>query len=242
MASNKKRHNGVYHLKQWFPFTDYDFYGYLASGLVAVFCVDYCLNGGDYLLRTHWTFLQGALAISLVYIVGQCIAIPSAIVLENGIASWLLTEPSKILLSDQSSWVERQIGKFLIGRYYRPMPETTRTRLFDRALAEEGLTKRQILAKPELIFDVAYHHARQSEDTRLRIDDFRNQYGLARNVSFVLFLSAYLLFRSDTANRPTLILAEFALILAVAMFIRFLKFYSCFTAAVLKPYAYGERR
>ncbi|MCH8276726.1 MAG: hypothetical protein IIA50_04195 [Bacteroidetes bacterium] len=33
-------------MRNWFPLTDYDFYGYLASGFTILFAIDLAFNGG----------------------------------------------------------------------------------------------------------------------------------------------------------------------------------------------------
>ena len=76
---------------------------------------------------------------------------------------------------------------------------------------------------------MAFTVARRNEDARQRMDAFRNQYGLNRNVAFTALISVCLFLwkaGNDDESRAYLF-AAFALILAVGLFIRFLKFLQC---------------
>lgn len=229
-------------MKEWFPFTDYDFYGYLACGLVLLFAADYWHSGGHYLVHDQWTFFQGALTIALAYVAGQIIAMPSSIVLENGLARGWMRPPVKVLLSSRQGKVERFIGRFIIGRYYAPLPAGTRDKIFQNAEADTGLTNAQLMANVEEVFMPAYNAARRSEDTRKRMDDFRNQYGFNRNMALSGLIATVLMI--DRAWRggdsEAWNLAIFAFLLSAGMLARFLKFYSCFAAEVLRAYAFQK--
>ena len=48
-------------MKQWFPFTDYDFYGYLTAGICLIAAVDYTVGVADLLHPEHWTAAQSVL-------------------------------------------------------------------------------------------------------------------------------------------------------------------------------------
>lgn len=139
-----------------------------------------------------------------------------------------------------SSTSGRFIGKFIIGRYYTPLPQGTRDKIFQNAEADTGLTNAQLLANVEEVFMPAYNHARNVEDTRKRIDDFRNQYGFNRNMALSGLITTGLMI--DRAWRggdsEAWSLAIFAFLLSAGMLARFLKFYSCFTAEVLRAYAF----
>lgn len=229
-------------MKEWFPFTDYDFYAYLACGMVVLFGADYWYSGGQYMSRDDWTFFQGILVVAVAYVAGQIIAMPSSIFLENGIARSMLRPPITILVSDNQSKVERWIGKYLIGRYYQPLPQGIRNKIFQKAAQQTDLTLDELRQSPEDIFMPAYHVARQSEDTRKRMDDFRNQYGFNRNMALSRLIVATLMFdkaiRGGDGNAYGL--AVFALILSFGMVVRFLKFYSAFAAEVLRTYAFVD--
>ncbi len=227
-------------MKEWFPFTDYDFYGYLAAGLPVLFALDYSLTGGTLLITGTPTFMQGVLTVALAYIVGQIIAIPSSIIIEMCFARKILRPPAAVLLSDKAGWLDWLISTIFVGRYYAPLSENTRNKIFNLAQREEGLTQAQITTNPDVIFDAAYRHARKNEDARKRMDDFRNQYGFARNTTVSFLVAAILLFTRGATDETALIVAWTAIILSMGMLVRFIKFYSCFAGEMLKAYAYKE--
>jgi len=53
-------------MRNWFPFTDYDFYGYLASGFVLLFAADYVLVEETLMLRQDWAFVEIVLVVELI--------------------------------------------------------------------------------------------------------------------------------------------------------------------------------
>ena len=229
-------------MKQWFPFTDYDFYGYLACGLVLLFATDYWHSGGQYLIHNDWTFFQGALLVSLAYITGQIVAMPSSTLLENGFARKLLRPPATILLSGRQRWYERWIARLFVGRYYEPFPSGTRDRIYANAEKHTGKTKAYLQGHIEEVFMPAYTQSRTVEDARKRMDDFRNQYGFNRNMAMSCIVAFCLLFHrawrdSDIDAR---MFGFLALLLSFGMFVRFLKFYSAFAAEVLRTYAFQK--
>jgi hypothetical protein len=230
-------------LKQWFPFTDYDFYGYIACGLVLLFAADYWHNGGHYLMHhNQWTFFQGVLVVTLAYITGQIIAMPSSTILENGLARSILRPPTVILMSNKQTWYERWIARLLGGRYYEPLPQGTRDNILDNAEKQTGKSRAHLSDHLEEVFMPAYVSSRTIEDSRKRMDDFRNQYGFNRNMAFSSLISACLLFHSAwrDSDPDAKTFAILALLLSLGMFLRFLKFYSCFSAEALRTYAFQK--
>lgn len=226
-------------MKQWFPFTDYDFYGYLSCGLMLLSAIDYWYSGGQYIFHHDWTFFQGVFLVMLAYITGQIVAMPSSSILENGIARGLMRPPMQVLLAETQGSVERVVGKYIVGRYYMPLPSGTRTKVLDKAVSDTGLTHAQLLIDPEEIFHPAYVAARASDDARKRMDDFRNQYGFNRNMALSSFIASLLMFDLARGGNPNAYaFAFFGLLLSVGMFVRFLKFYSAFSAEVVRTYAF----
>lgn len=207
-----------------------------------LFAADYWHSGGQYLIHDKWTFFQGALLVSVAYVAGQIIAMPSSTIIENGLARSILRPPAVILMSNRQTWYERWIARLLIGRYYAPLPSGTRDKILDNAEKQTGKSRAYLKDHNEEIFMAAFTSSRTVEDARKRMDDFRNQYGFNRNMACSGFLSAGLLFHralrdSDTEART---FAIFALILSLGMLVRFLKFYSSFAAEVLRTYAFQK--
>lgn len=229
-------------LKSWFPFTDYDFYGYLSCGIVLLFIIDYWLTGGIYMVNAKWTVQQGAFATAIAYVAGQIIAIPSSIILEHGFARKLLRPPILVQMSKKVGIIERFIGSCIVGRYYTPLPESTRKKVLERAVIDTGLTEAKLLANMDNIFHPAFSSCQSYDSSKTRIDDFRNQYGFNRNMALIGFVSAGLLMHSIWyTDSNDAIWAILSLIMGIGMLIRFLKFYAAFSAEILRTYAFGNR-
>ncbi|MCG8097226.1 MAG: hypothetical protein JAZ17_26990 [Candidatus Thiodiazotropha endolucinida] len=224
-------------MKDWFPLTSYDFYSYLACGMVFLFGLDYWYSGGVYLLR-EWTVLQGVLAVALSYIIGQIIAIPASMILEHWLVRSVLRAPAKLLLSEDQSRLEGFIEKYFIGRHYSPLPKNVISRIYIRAEEETGLSHEDLRTDVNEVFAPALVNARKITEIRDRIDFFRNQYSFSRNVSFSAFLVFLLMsdsyFRSGVESSLGGML--FTFLISFGMLIRFIKFYSCSAAEVLRNY------
>lgn len=108
-------------MRNWFPFTDYDFYGYLASGFVLLFAADYVLVEETLMLRQDWAFVEIVLVVSVAYFVGQMIASPSSLLLEHWLARRVLQSPLSLMLSaPPTRWIER--CRVLPSRSQLPTP------------------------------------------------------------------------------------------------------------------------
>lgn len=230
-------------MRNWYPFSDYDFYGYLTSGFVLLFALDYAFTGGTIMLRANWTFVQIVLVVGLAYFVGHLTASPSSLLIEHLFARTLLHPPIKVMLMrNEPGLLTRAVGRGLIGRYYERLPAPQREIIIRRAAADNGTTQEVVEADTELVFGPAFQAARKDADTRQRVDDFRNQYGLTRNMAFTALLAAGLFgwrawCRGDPEAR---IWAVLALVLFVGMLLRFLKFYAAFQGELLRAYSYGD--
>lgn len=228
-------------MRKEFPFTDYDFYGYLASGFVGLFAADYVLTGGAIMLRDHWTFVQGVLAFAVAYALGQVLASPSSIFIEHMIARRWLSPPTEILAGLKvPTDAERFVGEWIIGRNYAPFDEVTRQRLHERA---ETLSGGKAVSA-ESLFQMSFNAARAIDSAAKRLDEFRNVYGLCRNLAFTCAITAIAfavraLILGDAISWS---LAAVSALLSVGMLFRFLKFYSAFAAEALRAFAYSQQK
>ena len=230
-------------MRNWFPFTDYDFYGYLANGFVLLFALDFALTGGDIMLRDKWTFVEVVLAVCVAYFTGQIAAAPSSVVLEHWLARRVLHPPTALLLAMvPMRGVDRFLARWVVGRYYEPLPETTRSAILEKAAAATQAATEDLASDPEAVFGPAFAAARKSQDASQRMDGFRNQYGLNRNMSFTALLASVVFLANAiiSSHAQSVAWAALAFLLAVGLFARFLKFYSAFAAEVLRTFAFVE--
>ena len=226
-------------MKTWFPFTDYDFYAYLATGLTILFALDANLNDGKIILRDTWPFIQIVFAISMSYVVGQLAAGFASIIFEHWLARKVLHPPTTILLCLKSSrWREKFVRNFIVGRYYEPFPKPIRGIVLNGVAEATNITPADI-KDPETVFQVAFPIARSIPDTVTRLDDFRKLYGFSRNMSFAgMIASGAFFFNAHASDDGQLFMIAVCITIASIMLCgRFLKFYSAYTAEVLRTYA-----
>lgn len=69
-------------MDQKIPFTSYDFWAYLGAGFLLIFAFD-AAAGTGLLMRDTWTLVQGVVAVSLAYAVGQLVAGASSFLFEK---------------------------------------------------------------------------------------------------------------------------------------------------------------
>ena len=142
-------------MKNWFPFTDYDFYAYLTAGLTVLFSIDVAVNHGAIMLRETWPVVQVIFAIAVAYIIGQIIAGIAAVVLEHWLARRVLQPPVTVLLAlEKPRLRECLVGRWIVGRYYEPLPEGMRRNILSHVAAEIGVTP-EAIKDPEEVFQVA---------------------------------------------------------------------------------------
>ena len=225
-------------MKNWFPFTDYDFYAYLTSGMIVLFSVDYGFNGGEITSQTEWSFIQIVFTIAIAYLAGHVVASFASVILEHWIARRMLRPPVAIMMGlGKPVFAEHFIGKWIVGRNYEPMPESLQA-LILTAVATKLEKNVEEITNPEDVFHVAFPVARGVEDASVRMDGFRNLYGLLRNVTLAGLIAAIaLLYRAVGEESSLCWWALIITVLSMIMFGRFLKFYAAYAAEVLRTYA-----
>src|SRR5215207_5377509 len=206
--------------------------------MLLIAAVDYTFGGGVLVGREQWTVVQIVFWTAAAYVAGQLIAGPSASLLEHTIARRLLYPPTQILLGVRERRRRERLLSLIAGRHYEPFPAPMRAQLLSRAAAAYA-TSPADFHDAEATFQAAYASARNSSDTVARIDQFRNLYAFSRNLAFVGLIAAILLgiraYLTPTTEIIWLLIA--AVVLAIGMFGRFIKFYSAFAAEVLRTYS-----
>ncbi len=225
-------------MKQWFPFTDYDFYAYLTAGVILITAVDYAFFGGVLIAKKEWPVVHIVFWIATAYVVGQITANPSALLLEQWLARRFLNSPVSVLLGLKPQRLrERFIRDVLVGRVYEPLAEPIRRQILGYSTRKLKLKNRSPIA-PEVVFNIAYPIARTVTDSAARMDQFRNLYGFCRNTSFVAAIACvFILIRaSRSSSLEDYWIAFASFLVAVGMFGRFIKFYSEFSAEMLRTF------
>lgn len=226
-------------MKNWFPFTDYDFYAYLTAGLIVLFALDYGLGGHLIISRDNWPFIHVVFVVAVAYLVGQIIGSLASIVLEHWIARRILRPPVAVMMGlGKDRRVEAFIGRWLIGRYYEPMSENRRVVILNKVAKKLGKRPEDI-DDPEDVFQVAFPEARAVSDSAERMDNFRNLYGFSRNSAFAGLISAgAFVYRAVVMDYNDLYWWVLViLLLSFGMYVRFLKFYAAYSAEILRTFA-----
>ncbi|MEK6301063.1 MAG: hypothetical protein AABO41_10105 [Acidobacteriota bacterium] len=215
------------------PFVSYDFFGYLSSGLVLVAGMQRVV-GFPQVTGRELTVAEGALLILAIYVGGQVIASPSRAFLEDLVVSKVLQRPHTVLLRERQPW-----RRLLFPGYYTALPQTIRQRVIERAKGE-GTTE----TGEALFLHIRFHEVtRQDEKLMARLEAFLNQYGFARNLAFTcLFVGVALVIKGRLSNDvANLEYGVTAIVAALLLFYRYLKFFRQYTYELFNSYAGGKR-
>ncbi len=224
-------------MKDWFPLTSYDFYAYLTSGMVVVAAVDRAFMGSTLASHTDWKVVIAVFWAAIAYLIGHIVAIPSSAIFEHLIAKRVLRDPSAVVLGLQPQrFRERCFGTVVGAREYEPFPLDFRAGLVTKLARALNVTESNIQA--DAAFECAFTPARSIPDSASRMDSFLNQYGMCRNVSFASLVSTVLLtiMACRTGDRTDVLLAVGAGVLALGLFMRFIKFYAAYTREVYRAF------
>jgi hypothetical protein len=211
------------------PFSVYDFFAYLSSGAVWVLTADYVLGLG-LLSQKEITAVLGVALIVFAYVCGHIVAHFSSFTMEQLLVGRLLKRPASILMGEKQRW---RIFRWVFPNYFRALPAQTQKRVHEQAEA------RCAKGTGEALFLHAYPVVTSNTSIQGRLDDFRNQYGFARNMSFALIASAVtILIAHRLAYHPVrlrwAVLGTFA---GAALFYRYLKFFRQYSYELLLRYA-----
>jgi hypothetical protein len=220
-------------MDQKIPFTSYDFWAYLSAGFLLLFAID-STAGTKLLMRDTWTVVQGIVAVSLAYAVGQLVASASSFVFEKILVGKLLGYPRSVLFGQPKAW--KWVRRCIPG-YFEPLPAATQ-----RAALEMG-GKVGVNAPGEALFWPAFNHARGTAPVMARLNDFLNLYGFCRNTALVGFIDAAIFYWSylqPKAPPEHLLWSRVALIVGIGMTLRYLKFFRHYAVEVFTSFAYSK--
>jgi hypothetical protein len=172
---------------------------------------------------------SGVALVILTYASGQVIAHFSALFLEYGAVDKLLKRPTGVLLGDRP---KVSALRYVFRNYYRALPLATGDRVRAQASARGCHTA------GESLFLHVYSTVTVNEKLQARLDDFRNQYGFARNMAFAFIVAAGSIWvahwRGDTVQVRWAFVAATA---AIVFFYRYLKFFRQYSYELLIRYA-----
>jgi len=215
------------------PFSIYDFFGYLASGAV-VLAGFLAAFFGDQAFQSSPTILVGFLLIIVIYALGQVIANLAGDLIERRIVREGLGPPTEVLFGRRLP--SKREARFF-GGYFKQLSPGVRKQVGERAGDRQG-------------DDLFYHcHARMKSNPAVmgRLDTFLNLYGFSRNTGLAMLIAAVCLAigivlgsaETGPVAGPGWWLA-LALLAAIGLFYRYLKFYRHYAVELFTSYAETE--
>lgn len=214
------------------PFDPYDFFGYLASGLLVIVGMD-LVAGFPHILSRDFKVVESAILVIGIYVIGQVIATPAKALLEDNLVAKALKRPNINLFQEKKP----RIRGLLFPGFYQPLPEQTRMKLLHKA-QEEGVTG----TGEDLFLHVRYSQTvLQDQKLMEKLSTFLNKYGFNRNLSFsTLIVGAAMLIKAFLVpdSNPEIIKYSIAsLVVAVLLFYRYLKFFRQYSYEMFNFYA-----
>lgn len=213
------------------PFDPYDFFGYLASGLLVLFAGER-LFGFPRVLGGGLGLFDSALLLLAVYVAGQIVATPAKAILEDLVVDKILGPPSVVLLAEKKPPVKA----FLFPGYYKPLPEVTRKKVLEKA-AREGVS----LAGEELFSHVRYgRDVIRNAPLVADLSTFLSRYGFSRNLAFTSTIVglAFLCKSLLTTDHNLFKYAVAATIAGILLFYRYLKFIRQYSFELFSVYGW----
>jgi hypothetical protein len=212
------------------PFSVYDFFGYLASGVLILAGVTVAFVGDEPLGETP-SFLVGLLLIIAAYVVGHIDANIAGDLIERRLVRDRLHRPTEILLGEHAP--PSRLARLLPG-YYSPLPASLCVEIKTLADGRDA----------EALF--LHCHATMKSDSVVqeRLATFLNLYGFCRNATLALCTASICLAIGmvlGTAETGQYVAPGWwmmaALVGAVGMLYRYLKFYRQYAFELLTSYA-----
>ena len=217
------------------PFDPYDFFGYLASGLLVVVGMEVTI-GFPHILGQDLKIVDSAVLLLAIYVAGQMIATPAKALLEDGLVAKLLGRPNVNLFRVKKPWVR---GHLFPG-FYKSFPEQTRKKIQARAQSQ-GVTG----TGEDLFLHVRYNpDILENDKLMAKLDAFINKYGFCRNLSFTsltvgIGMTIMTMFGHSVdpeLKRYTIT----ALAGGVLLFYRYLKFFWQYSYEMFNTYGQGK--
>ena len=236
-------------MDKFFRFSDYDLFGYLASGII-VFGLYDVIVGTQFVLKNSWSISSAVAVILGGYVVGHIVSGLAALVIDRGLVRRLLGNPANLLVlapTNKRSWFQRAV----LGDFLEPLHPSVRRRLLHRA----GMSTLDA-DKPgagEELFWRAWPIIKREPIPYGRADSFLKLYGFCRSLSFISFVAAVAFatkactgwYPHQISARTYLMWAIAAAVISFVMFRRYLRFFRAYSLEVFSTFAesaHGQRR
>ena len=160
------------------PFSAYDFFGCLSSGVTALAGASFAYQGVD-TFRLDLNANQALILVIAAYLVGHVIASVSSFLLERRLTRRLIGSPTSWLFrgAPVAGW------RRILNAYHKPLPEVTAERVLARVKREAEINE-----PGEALFYHCFGVVRRDEYPRARLAVFLNLYGFARNTSMAALI------------------------------------------------------
>lgn len=215
------------------PFSVYDFFGYLASGVIVLGGLAAAFVGYEP-LQDPPSLLVGILLIITAYVVGHIVANLAGDLIERRLARNYLGAPTEILLGSRTPG--GAAGAILPG-YSTPLPSGVQDRIKELAGDRSG----------EALFFHCHAVMKSDSVVQSRLQAFLNLYGFCRNMTLALLIAAICLavglFVGTAETGPDVGPGWWlgaAVLAALGMFYRYLKFYRQYAVELFTSYAERE--
>ena len=216
------------------PFDPYDFFGYIASGLVVIAGMQLVL-GYPIVIGADLKPFNIAVLVLAVYVAGQIAAGPAKALLEDVVIDKVLKRPTENLFRSSPSFL---FGIFFPG-YYKPLPPGVQERVLGALQSDLG----KVPEGEDRFLAVRYSKKVLSDERLLKkIDSFRDKYGFNCNIAFTaLVTSTALLVKGYMFGTSELIhYGWIGLVSGILLFYRYLKFFRQYSFEMFNCYA-GSR-
>jgi hypothetical protein len=208
-------------------FTVYDFFGYIASGILFIFAYQIWIFK-QVLIPVSFSFESGLLYIISAYIIGHLLSFCSKIIFERPLNK--KSSPVNILLNECRH-------HNAVSDYYSPLPVKLRNIINSKLPLGLKTIPCSDSKKREGESLLLYLDATLGKDDKIkpRIDVYLSLYGFCRAVSFTLFLITGLIILGSFSRGTYMDLAWAGIAMACAggMFLRYLKFYRLYAEELL---------
>lgn len=214
-----------------FPFDPYDFFGYLATGLLILFGLQQLIGIPEIAGRDLKTLDLTVITLA-AYVIGQITATPAKTLLEDILVSQFLRSPSVNLMQKSRS----VMWGILFPGYFSPLPVTVQDKILAKA-GNEGLAE---MTGEDLFLHIRFRDYIRTDDKLMaRLGGFLNKYGFSRNLSFACLTAgvAILIVKPFNIDDPILRYAMLSITIGVLLFYRFLKFYRQYSYELFNAYA-----